>query len=98
MVRVIEPTEYKAAARSLRAPHAGSPPIVIPTRPSLASRSKPSRPRPRVVAAKATSLWRLLRAPACTCAVDRGEETGARKSNKETMKKDKCVLLTALTN
>jgi len=33
MVRVIEPTEYKAAARSLRAPHAGSPPIVIPTRP-----------------------------------------------------------------
>src|SRR5262245_57362058 len=24
MVRVIEPTEYKAAARSLRAPHAGS--------------------------------------------------------------------------
>src|SRR5215475_3616424 len=31
------PTEYKAAARSLRALPAGSPPIVVPTRPKRAA-------------------------------------------------------------
>jgi len=44
MVRVSGPTEYKDAARSIRARHAGSPPIVIPTRLSVPALSEPSRP------------------------------------------------------
>src|SRR5262245_35612338 len=44
MVRVSRPTEYKDAARSIRARHAGSPPIVIPTHLSVPTCSEPSRP------------------------------------------------------
>jgi hypothetical protein len=83
MVRVTEPTEYKAAARSFRAPHAGSPPIV-----------HPDTPKPAVVleAVKAEPLGGRQRRPALMAparaglyfVLGRGEETGARKSNKET--------------
>jgi hypothetical protein len=78
MVRVIEPTEYKAAARLLRAPHAGSAPIVIQTRPSLPSCSKPSRPSLRVAAAKAISLDGSCARQRLLPAAGRREETSSR--------------------
>jgi len=81
MVRVIEPTEYKAAARSLRAPHAGSPPIVIPTRPKSGVALK-------AVKAEAPGGRRKgdqpMTAPARAGLYLCRGETGARKSNKET--------------
>jgi hypothetical protein len=82
MVRVIEPTEYKAAARLLRAPHAGSAPIVIQTRPSLPSCSKPSRPSLRVAAAKAISLdGSCARQPASCRGPARGNKLSNNKDN-----------------
>jgi hypothetical protein len=54
MVRVLGPAEYRDAARSFRARHAGSPPIVIPTTASVPSCPKPSRPS--LVAAAESNL------------------------------------------
>ena len=83
MVRASGPTEYKdVARRSPRARHAGSPPIVIPTQPSVPSCSEPSRPS-LPVAAKAASPDRSCARPATVHRVV-GTRKRALRSNKET--------------
>ena len=56
------PTEYKDVARMFVLPHAGSPPIVIPTTASVPSCSNPSRTKPLRVARYAPSLTASARA------------------------------------
>jgi hypothetical protein len=69
MVRVIEPTEYKAAARLFRAPHAGSPSNRHPDtlKPAVVLEAVKAEPR-GVAAAEAASLDRSCARRPVLCA------------------------------